>query len=124
MNFRSKLEHMVAVQLSADWDYEPFNMAYTVSRKYTPDFVYEWDTGEEILVEVKGYFRAGDTQKYKAIAKECNESDRKFAFYLQAPTKKVRKGSKLSMGDWCDKEDIMWFDDTSELQKYVEDYNK
>ena len=37
---------------------------YRIERKYTPDFVYE-KQGVTYYIECKGYFRAGDTQKYE-----------------------------------------------------------
>jgi hypothetical protein len=41
-------------------------------------------------------------------------------FILQYPNKKVRKGSKLTMSQWCDKEKIKWFsrDNIHELLVY------
>jgi hypothetical protein len=122
-NFRSKLEAMVAGLLGPEWQYEPFNLTYQVQHRYTPDFVYEHEGGREILVEVKGFFRAGDTQKYKAIAQECKETDREFVFFLSNPFKKVRKGGMLTMAQWCDKEGIRWFFDTVELQEYADANN-
>ena len=68
-NFRSEFERDVATQLQPfGFSYEPFQVDYIIPRKYTPDFVYE-KNGRTYLIECKGYFRAGDTQKYRAVAR-------------------------------------------------------
>ena len=60
--FRSGLESALNDKLTNDFLYEPFRLPYVTHRKYVPDFVHEESS---ILVEAKGYFRVGDTQKYK-----------------------------------------------------------
>jgi len=44
-------------------------------------------------------------------------------FVLSDPYKKVRKGSKMTMGQWCDKEGFSHFTvkTSKELLKYVRD---
>ena len=101
--YRSKLEARVARRLGKDWEYEPGGFKYLVPRTYYPDFV-----KGNIYVEVKGYFRAGDTQKYAAINREMKAQGKDFRFVLQSPDKKVRKGSKITMAEWCDKHNIQW----------------
>ena len=54
-------------------------------------------------VEAKGYFRVGDIQKYKAI-RDCLSDTQELVFLLYNPTKRVRKGGKLNMKQWCEKE--------------------
>ena len=119
-NYRSKLEEMVAALLGTKWQYEPFRIPYTIDHTYTPDFVYELSGGAEILVEVKGFFRPGDTQKYKAIAAECKITGRELVFFLSSPFKKVRKGGQINMAQWCDKEGIKWFVDGVDLREYAD----
>lgn len=103
---RSSLEDKVGdVLVPAGFLYEPYNVLYPTYRKYTPDFVLG-----DVIVEVKGYFRAGDTQKYKAVKEELDKQGYLFTFVLQTPKKKVRKGSKLTMAEWCEKNGILWFD--------------
>ena len=65
-------------------------------------------TGFDILVEAKGYFRVGDTQKYKAI-RDSLLTQQELVFLLYSPTKKIRKGAKMNMGEWCEKEGLRWF---------------
>ena len=59
--YRSKLEARVALGLS-EWEYESEKMGYIIHKTYNPDFI-----KGNIFIEVKGFFRSGDTQKYKAI---------------------------------------------------------
>jgi hypothetical protein len=72
------------------------------------------------MIECKGFFRAGDTLKYKSIR---DTIDRELVFVLSDPNKKIRKGSKLTMGQWCDKEGFAYFtvNQMKELIEYVQD---
>ena len=94
--YRSKFEENVANELGEKWEYEKHKFPYKVPRRYTPDFVHQ-----DIVIEVKGYFRVGDTAKYKAIA--AAYPDLKLVFIFSNPAKKVRKGAKINMGQWADK---------------------
>lgn len=100
--YRSKLEEQVAQKLPRA-SYEPYSMPYTVRHNYTPDFV----DGHKHY-EVKGFFRPGDTQKYLAINEMMKINNLEFIFILQDPNKPVRKGTKLTMSKWCDKNFIKW----------------
>ena len=115
--YRSGLEKKFAEALPRKFmAYEPFDMPYTVHRHYKPDFVYkDW-----MLVECKGFFREGDTLKYKSI-RDCLEEDQELVFVLSDPNKKVRKGAKMTMGQWCDKEGLKHFTltTTQELIDYA-----
>jgi len=97
--FRSGLESAIDEKLTNDFLYEPFRLPYVTHRKYVPDFVHE---EKAILIEAKGYFRVGDTQKYTAIRDSMPEWE--LVFILSNPLQKVRKGSKLTMGQWCEKQ--------------------
>ena len=99
---------------------EPYKLPYIISKKYLPDFVHE---DKKILIEAKGYFRVGDTQKYTSIRDSVENWE--LVFVLSDPNKKVRKGSKMTMGQWCDKEGFAHFTvkTTKELLKYVRDKN-
>ena len=97
--FRSGLESALNDKLKGDWKYEPYRLPYTIHRKYVRDFVHEECS---VLIEAKGYFRVGDTQKYTAIRDSMPEWE--LVFVLSDPHKKVRKGSKMTMGQWCEKE--------------------
>jgi len=121
-NFRSEFEKDVAKQLQPfGFSYEPFQVPYRIERKYTPDFVYELN-GRTYLIECKGFFRAGDTQKYRAISK-CLPEAQELIFVLMKPSQKVSKSTKLTMAEWCDKHEILWYniDTLKELVDYVSD---
>ena len=122
-NFRSEFERDVATQLQPfGFSYEPFQVPYEIPRKYTPDFVYEDNRGRSYLIECKGYFRAGDTQKYKAISRSLPWTQ-ELIFVLMKPNQKVSKSTKLTMAEWCDKHEILWYtiDTLKELVDYVSD---
>lgn len=116
--FRSTFEYDVAQELQpSGFTYEPHQIDYTVHRKYTPDF---YRAG--VLVECKGFFRAGDTQKYKAIRDSLRGQGETLVFVLMKPSQKVSKSTKLTMSQWCDKEGILWYtiETIEELIDYVD----
>jgi hypothetical protein len=96
--FKSALEHKSSLLLGEEWEYEPYDIEYVMVRKYKPDFV-----KGNILIEVKGFFRSGDQAKYLAIKNhlEATNDPRELVFAFSNPQKKVRKGAKLTMEDWC-----------------------
>jgi hypothetical protein len=98
--YRSGLESALAGALTKEFIYEPYNLPYTTHRKYTPE---------------------GDTQKYKAIRDSMPEWE--LVFVLSNPLTKVRKGSKMTMSQWCEKEGFPCFTvkTSKELLKYVRD---
>jgi len=119
MKYKSKLEGKVGAALGPEWPYEPFRVPYVTHRHYSPDFVYTVDEYYQVLVEVKGFFRVGDTAKYKAI-RDSLDGSQELVFFLSNPRTKVRKGSKLNMGQWCEKEGFEWFELTDDLKEYGE----
>ena len=102
--FRSTFEEDVA-KILKDFDYEPFTVPYTIQRSYRPDFVH---SASGVLVECKGYFRDGDTKKYTSVRDSLPEGQ-ELVFVLMQPNKKIRKGAKMTMSEWCDKEGILWY---------------
>jgi len=114
---RNKWEAKLAGVLSDLCDYEPFHIPYVVHRKYTPDFV--GDTVDHtLIIEAKGYFREGDTLKYKSI-RDSLSIEQELIFILYEPNKKVRKGARLSMAQWCEKEGLRWFTDETILDAFT-----
>lgn len=117
--YRSGLEKKFAELLPRkQMSYEPFDLPYVTYRNYKPDFV---DKRTGILIECKGFFRDGDLHKYKSIR---DTEGVHLVFLLSDPNKKVRKGAKLTMGQWCDKEGFAHFtlNNVDELVKYVDAY--
>ncbi len=120
--FRSGFEYDVSKQLQPyGFSYEPFQVPYRIERKYTPDFVYERND-KQYLIECKGYFRSGDTQKYRSVS-NCLGSNQELIFILMKPNQKVSKSTKNTMAQWCDKHEILWYtiDTLKELVDYVTD---
>lgn len=113
---RSGFEDRVSVVLEdSGFEYEPLKLSYFTTSTYTPD----WAMGN-VLVEAKGWFRPGDTKKYKRINDsivDCGLYE--LVFLLQYPDKPVRKGAKLTMSGWCNKHKIRWFSDPETLVSYV-----
>jgi len=102
--FRSGLESAFSDAVAhEEFLYEPYRIPYTIHKKYVPDFICE-RTGA--MIECKGFFRVGDTQKYKAIR---DEIDRPLIFLFSDDRKKLRKGSKMTLGQWCEKEGLAHF---------------
>jgi len=114
--FRSTFEEEVS-RILKDFDYEPFTVPYIIQRSYRPDFVH---SASGVLVECKGYFRDGDTKKYTSI-RDSLPREEELVFVLMQPNKKIRKGAKMTMAQWCEKENITWYniDTLEELLDYV-----
>jgi len=113
--FRSKFEETVAKVLRG-FEYEPITIPYVINRNYRPDFVHA-ATGT--VVECKGFFREGDTKKYTSVRDSLPEGQQ-LVFVLMHPNKKIRRGAKMTMAEWCDKEGIVWYTiDT--LQELIND---
>jgi len=113
--YRSGFEESVGEVLEPrGFEYEPFSVTYNMPGKYTPDFVLG-----DTLVECKGYFRPGDQKKYLAV-KNGLVGSQELVFLLQYPSKRVRKGAKLTMSGWCDKNNIRWFATPQEVIDYAD----
>lgn len=102
--YRSGLEEDIGKQLAdlgISAEYEPFAISYTqpaIQRKYTPDYVLP----NGIIIETKGRFTPEDRKKHLWIKDEYGSAlDLRFVF--SNPRGKIRKGSKQSYGDWCEK---------------------
>jgi len=106
--FRNKFEATAAEVLKGLCRYEPFLVPYITERNYIPDFVGTGSNGKTLLIECKGFFRVGDIQKYKAIRNSIQD-EQELVFVLYDPNKKTRKGGKMTMSSWCEKEGIRWF---------------
>ena len=116
--YRSGLEKAFAEKVPKTFQYESASMPYVMTRTYLPDFTYA-TRKKTYYIECKGFFREGDTMKYKAIRDSIEDGE--LVFVLSDPNKKLRKGAKMTMGEWCKKEGFMHFtiDQTKELMQYV-----
>ena len=107
--YRSGLEDRISEQLKGlkvPFKYEEFKIKYEVNevRTYTPDF--ELPNG--IIIESKGRFVAADRKKHLLVQKQHPELDIRFVFSNSKA--KISKGSKTTLGMWCDKHGYMYAD--------------
>ena len=89
-------------------------MPYYIRGNYLCDF----KLPNGILVEAKGYFDTRAQVKMKAVKKENPHLDIRFVF-MNANTK-LRKGSKMTYADWCDKYGFPWAEKTIPLEWWKE----
>tara|TARA_R100001198_G_scaffold72944_1_gene45010 strand:- start:179 stop:559 length:381 start_codon:yes stop_codon:yes gene_type:complete len=115
LKFRSNFEETVSKVLK-EFEYEPYRIPYTIHRHYCPDFAHD---SSGTLVECKGFFREGDTKKYTSV-RDSLPGHQRLVFVLMNPDKKVRKGGKLTMAQWCERENIKWYN-VDTLQELIED---
>ena len=108
--YRSGFEHKVADQLTESntgFEYETTVIDYIkpeTHHKYTVDFTLP----SGILVETKGRWILEDRKKHLLIKQQHPELDIRIVF--QSAKGKIRKGSKTTYADFCDKHGIIWAD--------------
>ena len=108
--YRSGFENKVASALSEQkvkFEYEVTQIEYVkpeTHHKYTVDFTLP----NGILIETKGRWTLEDRKKHLLIKQQHPELDIRFVF--QNPNGKIRKGSKTTYADYCEKHNILWSD--------------
>lgn len=108
--FRSGLEEKIIQQLEEydiEPNYESVKLEYTIPESkhiYTPDF----PVCKSIVIETKGRWVLEDRQKMLLIIEQHPEIEFRMLFYNA--NQKIKKGSKTSYADWCDKHGIKWAD--------------
>lgn len=108
--YRSGLEEIVDAQLkqvNVDGEYEKHKVYYTkpvTHHEYTPDF----RLPNGIFIETKGRFVVEDRKKHILIKEQHPELDIRFVF--QNSKNKIRKGSKTTYADWCNKHGFLYAD--------------
>lgn len=88
-----------------DIAYEAIRINYIIPASehyYTPDIILP----NGIIVEVKGRLVKSDRDKHLLIKKQHPNLDIRFVF--QSANNKIRKGSKTTYSQWCEKNDIKW----------------
>lgn len=106
--FRSGLEDDMIKELEGydiDPNYEGKKLEYIIpesKHQYTPDF----PVSPHIVIETKGRWVVEDRQKMLLLIKQYPEIDFRMIFYNA--NQKIKKGSKTSYADWCDKKGIKW----------------
>ena len=106
--FRSGLEERIIKQLE-EYDikpnYEAIKLDYVIPESkhvYTPDF----PVCKSIVIETKGRWVLEDRQKMLLLIEQHPEIEFRMLFYNA--NQKIKKGSKTSYADWCDKHNIKW----------------
>jgi len=118
--YRSGFEHKVSQQLNeakVKFEYETTVIPYIkpeTNHTYTIDFTLP----NGILVETKGRWVLEDRKKHILIQKQHPELDIRMVF--QNSKGKIRKGSKTTYADFCDKNNIIWADKTVPTSWYNE----
>ena len=108
--YRSGLEEIIDAQLKQnhiDGEYEKHKVHYIkpiTHHEYTPDF----RLPNGIFIETKGRFVVEDRKKHILIKEQHPELDIRFVF--QNSKNKIRKGSKTTYADWCNKHGFLYAD--------------
>ena len=118
--YRSGFEHKVADQLTEakiKYKYENTVINYIkpeTNHTYTIDFTLP----NGILVETKGRWVLEDRKKHLLIKEQHPELDIRIVF--QNSNGKIRKGSKTTYANFCDKNGIIWADKEIPKSWYTE----
>ena len=118
--YRSGFEHKVSGELTEakiKFEYEVTVIPYIkpeTNHTYTIDFTLP----NGILVETKGRWVLEDRKKHLLIQKQHPELDIRMVF--QNSKGKIRKGSKTTYADFCNKNDIKWADKSIPTSWYKE----
>ena len=105
--YRSGLEKKVQDDLKergVDYSYETLKIKWVLheNKTYTPDFILP----NGIIVETIGRFVPEDRKKHLLVKEQHPDLDIRFVF--QNSRAKIRKGSKTSYADWCDKHGFLY----------------
>ena len=108
--YRSGLEKTMQLQLDdlgIQHNYEGLKLPYIVPETkhiYTPDF----PVSPHIVIETKGLWTVDDRMKMLLLVEQYPEIS--FRMVFSRSSQKIKKGSKTSYADWCDKHGIIWAD--------------
>lgn len=121
--YRSGLENTVMQDIEENGlepNYEATKLEYIVpetKHTYTPDF----HVSPHIVIETKGRWVVEDRMKMLLVIKQHPEIDFRMVFYNA--NQKIKKGSKTSYADWCDKHGIKWANKFIPDEWYVDIYD-
>jgi hypothetical protein len=99
-----------------EWKHENEKLRYVVpetKRIYHPDF--SITETPSLIVEAKGIFSASDRKKMLLVKEQ--HPTREILMVFGRAKNPIRKGSKTTYADWCDKNEIRWID----LNDFVKD---
>lgn len=107
----SKWEGKLRDTIFKELGWQGDKIEYVIPHKYTPDFVHG-----EVLIESKGRFReSSEARKYKHIRDALLPLKKELVFVFYNPAtpmphaKKRKDGTKLTHGEWADKNGFRWF---------------
>ena len=113
MKFRSKYEKAIYGDIPAKYkrrvEYEPSDptMRYTLPKRYIPDF----DLGNGVYVEAKGYFKSADRTKMLRVRKENPGVDLRFLFQ-RANNRLTKSPNSMMYWEWAEKHSFEWSEGT------------
>lgn len=90
---------------SVPFSYEPHKIPYTLSLNYIPDL---YLSDKNLYIELKGVLDA--TTKQKMIAVKNQHPDKDIRIVFQRASNKLHPKSKLTYGDWAEKNGFIWAD--------------
>lgn len=121
MKFRSKYEETVynnTIEAGFEVEYETCQLQYLLKGNYYPDFI----LANGVIVETKGYFDSRSRAKMIAVKKANPDADIRMLF-MNSKTK-IRKGSKTSYADWCEKYGFPYAEGSHIPLKWLKEKNK
>lgn len=118
----SKWEGKLRDTIFKDLDWQGEKVEYIIPHTYTPDFI-----GGNTLIETKGRFReSSEARKYKHIRDSLEGTGKELVFVFYNPdtpmphAKKRKDGTKLTHGEWADKNGFKWFTELN-IGEYLND---
>ena len=118
--YRSGFEHKVSGELTeakVKFEYEVTVIPY-IKPETTHTYTIDFTLPNGILVETKGRWVLEDRKKHLLIQKQHPELDIRMVF--QNSKGKIRKGSKTTYADFCNKHNIIWADKSIPTSWYNE----
>ena len=106
--YKSQFEVDIARVLGDRAEYEPDKLKFVQpakNRNYCPDFKI---LSNGIYIEAKGRFTFQDMDKMLWVKEQ--HPDKKIYILFMNANNKVRKGSKVTYGDWATKHGFVWAD--------------
>ncbi len=111
---KSGLEEITQTNLNdneIEFEYETLKLEYIVpekKRSYKPDFIFPNKDNPKMIIETKGRWVKDDMDKMKMIKERYPDLDIRMVFTNS--NSKVRKGSKTTYADICNKLNIPYAD--------------
>lgn len=106
--YRSGLEERIATQIERykiHYEFEPKSgrvnyVRPSTDHTYTPDFVLDLPSGNQIIIETKGIWTYEDRYKHLLIRRQHPDLDIRFIF--SRSKSRISKGSKTTYADICE----------------------